>query len=97
MRDYSYDALLEENEAFRNAVKFEINGFEDLFDMDRYVEQALNDLDIPGEFQGTIKVTLEYEDYTCIDNDKCDWVSADNEVVTGGEICVKCNAIRATQ
>ena len=28
----------------------------------------------------------------------CDhkWVSADNEVVSGGEICIKCHAIRAT-
>jgi hypothetical protein len=62
-RDFSYDALLAENEAFRKAVKFEVHGFEDLFDMDRYVERALDELDIPGEFQGTIKVTFQYEEY----------------------------------
>lgn len=43
--------------------RFEINGFEDLHDMDRYVEDALDKLDIDGEFRGTIKVTFEYEEY----------------------------------
>ncbi len=43
--------------------RFKVCGFEDLNDIDRYVEEALDELDIPGEFQGTIKVTFEYEEY----------------------------------
>ena len=34
-----------------------------------------------------------------IDEEDCEheWVSADNEVVTGAEICVKCRALRASE
>ena len=63
INDYSYDAILEEVQAFRNAVNFQVHGFEDLHDMDRYVETALDQLGIPVEFQGTITVTFEYKEY----------------------------------
>jgi len=43
--------------------EYSIDGFEDLHDYDEYFIDALNKLDIPDEFQGRIKVTLEYEEY----------------------------------
>jgi len=46
----------------------EYHGFEDIYDMSRDVMEAFdadfNDevKDLPGEFQGTVKVTITYEE-----------------------------------
>lgn len=42
----------------------EYYGFESLYDMERDVSEAIeySDVKIPGEFQGTIKVTITYDD-----------------------------------
>ncbi len=42
----------------------EYYGFESIYDLERDVSEAIeySDVDIPAEFQGTIKVTMVYDD-----------------------------------
>lgn len=39
----------------------EYGGFESIADLDRDVYEAIEGADIPGEFQGTMTVTITYE------------------------------------
>jgi len=52
-------------------------------------------------FESVMNNITDYFVFEDVLNDEpvCDhnWVSADNEVVTGGEVCTKCFMIRATQ
>jgi hypothetical protein len=38
----------------------EFPGFESLDDLDRNVTETIEDMDIPGEYRGTIRITIEY-------------------------------------
>lgn len=40
----------------------EFNGWESLQDYERNLYESMEDWDIPNEFQGTIKITITYEE-----------------------------------
>lgn len=80
---------------YQKKAELKFSGFESLADLERDVSEVIETMDIPNEYQGTLKLTFEYEPY----GDECDhnWVSGDNEKVSGCEVCTKCYMIRATQ